>query len=82
MSGTTSLDQLRTLAEAWIADDPDPRSRAELEALIGALPDDAAVAELADRFSGPLAFGTAGLRGPLRAGPNGCLLYTSDAADE
>ena len=25
-------------------------------------------AELADRFSGPLTFGTAGLRGPLRPG--------------
>ncbi len=28
-------------------------------------------AALADRFSGPLHFGTAGLRGPLRGGPNG-----------
>ena len=59
-----------TLAEqvrSWTDDDPDPGSRAELEALLGALADP----ELRDRFSGPLAFGTAGLRGRLRAGPNG-----------
>lgn len=59
----TSSAQVR----AWIDDDPDPAARAELEALLAA-GDDAA---LADRFSGPLHFGTAGLRGPLRAGPNG-----------
>ncbi|WP_432985675.1 phospho-sugar mutase [Dactylosporangium sp. CA-233914] len=56
---------LRSVAEAWLADDPDPASRDELQAVL----DDET--ELADRFAGPLRFGTAGLRGPLRAGPNG-----------
>lgn len=49
--------------QQWIAHDPDPHAAAEL----AACSDD----ELADRFSHPLSFGTAGLRGPLRAGPNG-----------
>ena len=52
---------------AWIADDVDPQAAAELQALL----DDGDDRELADRFAQPLAFGTAGLRGPLRAGPNG-----------
>ena len=62
-------DHLRARAEAWIADDPDERDRAELRALL----DDggeAARAELADQFSGRLEFGTAGLRGAVGAGPN------------
>ena len=62
-------DDLRELAETWLADDPDPAGRDEIRALLDRLPDSAA--ELADRFAGPLTFGTAGLRGRLRAGPNG-----------
>jgi phosphomannomutase len=60
---------LLDVAHAWLADDPDPDSRAELQGLLDALP--GTEPELADRFSGPLTFGTAGLRGVMRAGPNG-----------
>lgn len=64
------MTDVRDAARAWIADDPDPAARAELQPLVDD-PSDAATAELADRFAGDLVFGTAGLRGPLRAGPNG-----------
>src|SRR5262245_43988860 len=58
-------------ARAWAAEDPDPQTKAELEALIDrAATDPAAAADLADRFAGTLEFGTAGLRGALGAGPN------------
>ena len=50
-------------AQEWISHDPDPQTAAEL----AALRED----ELGERFAQPLTFGTAGLRGPLRGGPNG-----------
>ena len=53
-------------AEAWLAQDPDETTRAELRALLDARDEIA----LADRFDSRLAFGTAGLRGELGAGPN------------
>jgi len=53
-------------ARAWAAEDPDPVTRGELEALV----EQGESAELEDRFAGTLEFGTAGLRGELGAGPN------------
>jgi phosphomannomutase len=52
-------------AEAWMAEDPDPQTRAELAALLESSDE----AGLRDRFSHALEFGTAGLRGQLGAGP-------------
>jgi len=79
-------------AEAWLAQDPDAETRAELTTLLAeaaggndsatATATDTATADegnsrktaaresLRDRFSTRLAFGTAGLRGEIAAGPN------------
>jgi phosphomannomutase len=63
---------LISLAEAWIAQDPDPVTRDECAEIVARVRsgDPAASAELADRFDTRLEFGTAGLRGEIAAGPN------------
>lgn len=62
---TRSPSSVRDRARQWLVADPDPDTRAELQALLDAN-DDAALEE---RFAGTLEFGTAGLRGALGAGP-------------
>lgn len=52
--------------QGWIAADPDPVTRAELQALL----DTDAEEDLSARFDETLQFGTAGLRGALGGGPN------------
>ena len=72
MTGVHASADLVATARAWRDDDPDATTRAELESLVERVVggDEDARAELADRFSGLLEFGTAGLRGALGAGPN------------
>ncbi|TDB93725.1 phospho-sugar mutase [Actinomadura sp. 7K534] len=60
------MSDLRAQAVEWLAQDPDPDTRAELRAILDAGDDRA----LAERFGARLEFGTAGLRGELGAGPN------------
>ncbi len=57
-------------ARAFLAEDPDPETRAELQAVLARAEggDAAALEDLADRFAAPLEFGTAGLRGRVEAG--------------
>jgi phosphomannomutase len=61
-----TLEELVHAALTWRDQDPDPETAAELTRLI----ENGDEAELRDRFAGRLAFGTAGLRGVLGAGPN------------
>jgi phosphomannomutase len=66
--GMPPTDALTDAALAWLAADPDPETRDELERLIERA-DRGDVGPLAGRFDGRLAFGTAGLRGEMGAGP-------------
>jgi len=57
----------RVEIENWIADDPDPKTAAELQKLLDSN-DEVTLNKL---FNGFLTFGTAGLRGPIAPGPSG-----------
>ena len=59
-------------ARAWMRQDPDHETRDQLAGIItrAASGEEAALADLDDRFGARLAFGTAGLRGELGAGSN------------
>jgi phosphomannomutase len=59
------MDDLLQRARAWIAADPDPSTRAELEEVIASGDLD----ELRARMDTVLEFGTAGIRGRVGAGP-------------
>ena len=64
------MSDLLDRARAFIDEDPDAETSRELEALVarGQAGDAAALADLSDRFAGPLTFGTAGLRGKVEGG--------------
>jgi phosphomannomutase len=74
--GTSPADaraqELVDAAQEWVDDDPDHQTRVELGRILARAKgdDESAVADLEDRFSGMLEFGTAGLRGALGAGPH------------
>ena len=71
--GTTGMsDWLISRVRAWVTDDPDEATAAEVNALFHAAEqsDQHAIEELTDRFSGSLQFGTAGLRGAIGGGSN------------
>jgi len=64
------LSDVLAQARAFLDEDPDPETRAELESVVARAQagDASAFADLADRFAGGLVFGTAGLRGKVEGG--------------
>jgi phosphomannomutase len=75
LTDTANPASLFASAEEWMAQDPDPQTVRELQDLLTSARTEGQAAasarqELADSFSGPLQFGTAGLRAALGPGPN------------
>jgi phosphomannomutase len=62
-------NSLAARAAAWRDADPDPETRAGLDRLLDRLHHNGDTAALAERFEGSLAFGTAGIRAEMGAGP-------------
>jgi phosphomannomutase len=60
------MTDLTTATAAWIAGDPDPVTRSELQGIL----DSGDVEELTERMGATLQFGTAGLRGRVESGSN------------
>jgi phosphomannomutase len=72
VTGPGLAPALAERVRAWIAQDPDPATAAELAADLAAAEagDTRVAAAIIDAFDGTLQFGTAGLRGARGAGPN------------
>ena len=70
---TSHMETTVAAATPWHDQDPDAQTQAELGALLEshAAGNLEAAATLSELFGGRLAFGTAGIRGPLQPGPRG-----------